>query len=123
MDRGREDDSSGWLRARLSFLAAIGWGPRDMLACAVGVVGAVAILANGLFLQTGPHPAPLFKAPLTPVAANDATNTVVTAAPRARPAEPVPAKNEMPVIGRTPGEVLAEIQRELARRGFYDGAA
>jgi peptidoglycan hydrolase-like protein with peptidoglycan-binding domain len=28
----------------------------------------------------------------------------------------------MPAIPRTPGEVMAEIQRELARRGFYDGS-
>jgi peptidoglycan hydrolase-like protein with peptidoglycan-binding domain len=123
LERGRDQDVGGWLRARLSFLSDIGWSVRDGIACTVGVVGAVAILVNALFLQSGPHPAPLFKPALTPVAANDATNTVVVAVPRARPAEPVPAKSEMPVITRTPGEILAEIQRELARRGYYDGAA
>jgi peptidoglycan hydrolase-like protein with peptidoglycan-binding domain len=74
-----------------------------------------------LFLQSGPHPAPMFKAPLPPVAAGEATNSVVVAVPRARPADPVSAKVETPVVARTPGEIMTEIQRELARRGFYDG--
>jgi peptidoglycan hydrolase-like protein with peptidoglycan-binding domain len=55
------------------------------------------------------------------VAAAEATNTVVVAVPRARPAEPAPAKVEMPALPRTPAEIMAEVQRELARRGFYDG--
>jgi peptidoglycan hydrolase-like protein with peptidoglycan-binding domain len=121
IDRGRDQEVGGWLRARLSFLTRIGWGPRDAVACTVGVIGAVAILVNALFLQSGPHPAPLFKPALTPVAASDATNTV--AVPRARPAEPVPARVEAPAAPRTPGEIMIDIQRELARRGFYDGAA
>jgi peptidoglycan hydrolase-like protein with peptidoglycan-binding domain len=123
IDRGRDQDVGGWLKARLAFLTGIGWGPRDAIACMVGAVGAVAILVNALFLQAGPHPAPLFKAALTPVAASDATNTVVAAVPRARPADPAPAKSETSAIARTPVEIMVEIQRELARRGFYDGAA
>jgi peptidoglycan hydrolase-like protein with peptidoglycan-binding domain len=55
---------------------------------------------NALFLQSGPHPAPLFKAPLAP---GEATNTVVVV-PRARPADPVPAKAETPAVARTPVE-------------------
>jgi peptidoglycan hydrolase-like protein with peptidoglycan-binding domain len=98
-------------------LTNIGWGPRDAVACAVGVVGAVAILVNALFLQTGPHPAPLFKAP---VAASDATNAV--AVPRVRPAEAAPGRGEMAAVARTSGEIMTDIQRELARRGFYDGS-
>ncbi len=121
MDRGR-DDEVGWLGARLSFLRNIGWGVRDALAFTVGTLGAIAILVNALFLQSGPHPAPLFKASLPPVTPGEATNTVVVAVPRARPAEPAPAKVELPAIARTPAEVMAEIQRELARRGFYDGS-
>jgi peptidoglycan hydrolase-like protein with peptidoglycan-binding domain len=116
-DRGRDHDVGGWLSARLSFLTNIGWGPRDAVACAVGVVGAVAILVNALFLQTGPHPAPLFKAP---VAASDATNAV--AVPRVRPAEAAPGRGEMAAVARTSGEIMTDIQRELARRGFYDGS-
>jgi peptidoglycan hydrolase-like protein with peptidoglycan-binding domain len=123
LDRsGDDDDAGGWLGASLSLLRNIGWGARDAVAFTVGALGSVAILVNALFLQSGPHPAPLFKAPLSPVAAGEATNSVVVAVPRARPADPVPAKVETPAVARTPGETMAEIQRELARRGFYDGS-
>jgi peptidoglycan hydrolase-like protein with peptidoglycan-binding domain len=121
-DRGRDDAGAGWLGARLAFLRRLGWGVRDALAFTVGVVGSIAILVNALFLQSGPHPAPLFKAAVSQVAAAEATNTVVVAVPRARPSEPAPAKVEMPPLPRTPAEIMSEIQRELARRGFYDGA-
>jgi peptidoglycan hydrolase-like protein with peptidoglycan-binding domain len=125
-DRGRDDARAGsgasWLGARLGFLRRLGWGVRDALAFTVGVVGSVAILVNALFLQSGPHPAPLFKAAVSQVAAAEATNTVVVAVPRARPSEPTPAKAEMPPLPRTPAEIMSEVQRELARRGFYDGA-
>jgi Putative peptidoglycan binding domain len=90
-DRGRDDDEGGALAAHLSFLRNIGWATRDALAFTVGVAGSFAILVNALFLQSGPHPAPLFKAPLAP---GEATNTVV-AVPRARP-EAAPAKVEIP---------------------------
>jgi peptidoglycan hydrolase-like protein with peptidoglycan-binding domain len=122
LDRSGDDDAGGWLGASLSFMQSIGWGVRDAVAFTVGTLGAVAILVNALFLQSGPHPAPLFKAPLSPVAAGEATNSVAVAVPRARPADPVPAKVETPAVARTPGEIMSEIQRELARRGFYDGS-
>ena len=121
LDRS-DDDAGRWLGASLSFLRNIGWGARDALAFTVGALGFVAILVNALFLQSGPHPAPLFKAPLSPVAAGEATSSVVVAVPRPRPAEAAPAKVETPAAPRTPGEILADMQRELARRGFYDGS-
>jgi hypothetical protein len=102
LDRGRDDDVGGWLAARLSFLRNIGWGARDAVAFTAGVVGSVAILVNALFLQSGPHPAPLFKASNPLVAAGEATNTVVVTVPRARPAEPVPARVDTPAVPRPP---------------------
>jgi Putative peptidoglycan binding domain len=93
LDRGR-DDEGGFLVARLPFLRNIGWGARDAVAFTIGAGASVAILVNALFLQSGPHPAPLFKAPL---AAGEPTNTVV-AVPRARPPEAGPAKVEPPVV-------------------------
>ena len=71
------------------------------------------IAINALFLQSGPHPAPIFanKPPAAPVA----SSPVATMMPRVRP-------NEAPVDARPRSDaVIAEIQRELARRGFYDG--
>lgn len=87
-ERGR-DEAGGWLGARL---AALGWGRRDAAACTVGAAGAVAIMVNALFLQSGPHPAPLLKASLLPVAGVEATNTIVV--PRPRPPEATPGKTE-----------------------------
>jgi peptidoglycan hydrolase-like protein with peptidoglycan-binding domain len=122
LNAGRDDDVGGGLGAPLRFLRNLGWGVRDALAFTVGGIGAVAILVNALFLQSGPHPAPLFKTSPAPVAVADTTNTVATAVPRPRPAEPVPAKVEpQPAAARTPAESMTEIQRELARRVFYDG--
>src|SRR5260370_825321 len=76
LDRSGDDGVGGWLDSRLPFLRNIGWGVRDALALTVGTIGAIAILVNALFLQSGPHPAPLFKASLSPVAPGEATNTV-----------------------------------------------
>jgi peptidoglycan hydrolase-like protein with peptidoglycan-binding domain len=105
--------------------------------CALLAMGAIA--ANALFLQKGPHPAPIFSTrppapktaaapafPLKPVViapapqAEPTTGAVVL--PRPRPAaEPEPAKLDPAPAARPRAEVVAEIQKELSRRGFYDG--
>jgi peptidoglycan hydrolase-like protein with peptidoglycan-binding domain len=46
----------------------------------------------------------------------------VEPAPASRPVEPAPAKVAAPPAPRMPGEIINDIQRELARRGYYDGA-
>ena len=75
----------------------------------------LAILSNALFLQTGPHPAPLF-------AARPLLTTAQPVAPaRPRSAEPGNAGPDAPIRNRV--QLIAEIQRELTRRGFYDGVA
>ena len=87
-----------------------------------------AIVVNGLFLQHGPHPAPIF-AIKSPVAASEPTGTVVMM-PRPRPPLADVARRDAaaaPIVqptapsARTRIEIAADIQRELARRGFYDG--
>ena len=78
--------------------------PRDCIAGAIAGFGVLAILVNALFLQTGPHPAPIFANKVPPVA---------TPASQGRAAD----------AARTRSEVVADIQRELTRHGFYDGAA
>lgn len=91
-------------------------------------LAAGAILVNMVFMQSGSHPAPMFK-PAVAAARSVATNGGGAAAlPRPRQAEPAaapvkaaapaPAK---PAAPRTPGEIIGDIQRELGRRGYYDG--
>ncbi len=130
-------------------LAKLGWSRRDAVAVAICGCATVAILVNVLLMQAGPHPAPMFKGaqaatkPATAVAstASPATPTVprprpveaapvtpVTAAPLIpvrtvpihAPATP-PAPVTPPAAVRTPGAIITDIQRELVRRGFFDG--
>lgn len=80
----------------------------------MATVAIFAIGLNALFLQKGPHPAPIFATrPLlkqeTPVPA-----------PRPQAAQPAVTPDSA-APSRT--ALIANIQRELGRRGFYDGAA
>jgi peptidoglycan hydrolase-like protein with peptidoglycan-binding domain len=109
-------------------LRALRWSPRDAVAFTVGAFATIAILVNVLFMQSGTHPAPMFKsapAPAKPVVATPSAPAAI-AAPRPRPVEttpaPAPPKAAAPTAPRTPGEIINDIQRELARRGYYDGA-
>src|SRR5581483_9327990 len=97
-------------------------------------------------MQPGSHPAPLFKgqsvaakpaavtenAPPSAAATSSKPRTVetvrtvpITSAPlapiRAAP-EPAPAPAYPSAAARTPGAIITDIQRELSRRGFFDGA-
>jgi peptidoglycan hydrolase-like protein with peptidoglycan-binding domain len=84
-------------------------------AAGILAVGAVAvIMINALFLQSGPHPAPIFANRPPPAAAGPAV-----VLPKARPAD---GKGDALVSAKPRADVVAEIQRELIRRGFYDGA-
>jgi Putative peptidoglycan binding domain len=58
--------------------------PRDMIAGFVAFAAASAIITNALFLQSGPHPAPMFGSLVVLPAANP---TVMNLLPRPRPAE------------------------------------
>ena len=132
-------------------LARLGWGRGDAIAVAVGVCATIAILINVMLMQAGPHPAPMFKGKPTGVktaAAGDSPPppSATASVPRPRPAEaapvtPVTAAPLAPARGvpqaapvtppapvtpspavRTPGVIITDIQRELSRRGFFDGA-
>jgi peptidoglycan hydrolase-like protein with peptidoglycan-binding domain len=123
---------------RPSLLQALGWSSRDVVAFVVAVSAAVLILANTLFLQPGPHPAPMVKssvAAIMPPTPTQSTALAGTSAslPSARPqgaapkveqakAVPAPTTAATPAAAARPNTaVIADIQRELARRGFYDG--
>jgi peptidoglycan hydrolase-like protein with peptidoglycan-binding domain len=93
--------------------AAIARHPREFVGVVMGAAAIFAILINALFLQHGPHPAPIF-----------ATRTMLSAdervvLPRPRVVEPAAT----PVTpARLKAQIIADIQRELARKGFYDGS-
>ena len=105
-------------------LRALGWSSRDAVAFAAGTCATVAILINVLFMQSGSHPAPMFKGAPVPVKPA-VTESIPAVTPRPRPVEatpaPAPAKSAAPSALRAPGEIITDIQRELARRGYYDG--
>jgi len=89
--------------------------PKDALALAVAGGATLTILINALFLQTGPHPAPFFAnkppAHAIPVPADSLL------LPRATSGDQAVAP-----AGPPTSESIGQIQHELARRGFYDGA-
>jgi peptidoglycan hydrolase-like protein with peptidoglycan-binding domain len=92
---------------------AISQHPREFVGLVTATVAVFAIVTNALFLQKGPHPAPIFAT--RPVLQREAA-----LAPRLQSAPPTPAAE--------PGnqsrlQLIANIQRELARKGFYDGPA
>jgi Putative peptidoglycan binding domain len=74
---------------------------RDVVGGLVAAAAIALIVTNGLFMQSGPHPAPIFAIKPLPVVANEPTGAVV---PRPRPvvaeapkSEPVQAPMPPPV--------------------------
>jgi hypothetical protein len=92
---------------------------RDSIAGALAGAIAIAILVNALFMQSGPHPAPIFANKPVPLVA-PAFGPVAALLPPQRPDD---GKVAVAEDARPRAEVLVGIQRELSRRGFYDGAA
>jgi len=107
---------------RFAALTRLGWSRRDAVAFAVAVLATVAIVVNGVLLQAGPHPAPMFKDAIAAITAapkqapRDVVKDTATTLPRPRPSETT-AKVE----ARPAPEISADIQRELIRRGYYEG--
>jgi peptidoglycan hydrolase-like protein with peptidoglycan-binding domain len=101
--------ASFWLRLLLR-------RPRDTFMAIVAIGAVCSILINALFLQRGPHPAPIFAA--KPRLASPEATGAIAVLPRPRPVVPEPIK---PETIRPRADIVSDIQRELARRGFYDG--
>jgi peptidoglycan hydrolase-like protein with peptidoglycan-binding domain len=91
--------------------AAIGRQPREFVAVVMATLAAFAIIANALFLQKGPHPAPIF--PTRPLLQQE-----VALPPRLQPPQSTAA-----IEAGNQAKLIANIQRELSRKGFYDGPA
>jgi len=100
-----DDLNEGGLRAL--FGRALGRHPIDVIGFALLAVGVLAILANALYRQPGPHPAPIFSVKPRPVAEPSAPPL-----PRARPSAAKPR-----------ADLTIDIQRELIKRGLFEGVA
>ena len=125
-----DDDSRDYVAhpPRGSFLVRlIHWHLREWLVVLVGVFAFGMIVVNALFLQTGPHPAPIFANHAPAAAGKDSAKDAPMMLPRPRPPG---AKADLPASAASTGavspprprpEIVAEIQRELSQRGFFDG--
>jgi peptidoglycan hydrolase-like protein with peptidoglycan-binding domain len=101
----------GLSRGNALLVRVLGRSPRDTIGIAAALLASTAILINALYMQPGPHPAPIFSVKQRPVA----DTTIVPVVPRARP--------ETAPKARARADITADIQRELSRRGLYDGPA
>jgi len=93
--------------------AAIGRRPREFVGVVMATVAIFAICINALYLQKGPHPAPIFAT--MPLLKQDASAT----SPRTAAAASNIASD---AAAQSRAQLIFEIQRGLNRRGFYDGA-
>jgi peptidoglycan hydrolase-like protein with peptidoglycan-binding domain len=96
------------------FAAVIGEYPRESVAILMATVATFTIFVNALFLQKGPHPSPIFAA--RPMLQREEA----ALPPRILGVHPN-AAIETSALART--QMIASIQRELTRKGFYDGPA
>jgi peptidoglycan hydrolase-like protein with peptidoglycan-binding domain len=111
------DERPSRLRSALTLLAR---RPVDTAAGLIAAGGVVTILVNALFLQSGPHPAPIFaNKPPPPAIINHSLTPADAALTRPRPVETV--ATPLPPA-RPRNQVVTDIQRELSKRGFFDGS-
>jgi peptidoglycan hydrolase-like protein with peptidoglycan-binding domain len=91
--------------------------PRDTIGIGLALAATGAILVNALYLQPGPHPAPILTVRSRPVVTAEPTGSIML--PRPRPADL--AKPDPTTLPRPRADIVSDIQRELERRGFYEG--
>jgi peptidoglycan hydrolase-like protein with peptidoglycan-binding domain len=91
---------------------AIGRHPREFVGILMATVAVTAIFVNALVLQHGPHPSPIF-----------ATRTAIRQAPVALPRSRVVEPAAPVTVARSQAQIIGDIQHELNRKGYYDGAA
>ena len=95
--------------------ATIAGHPREFVGIVMATAATATIFVNALFLQSGPHPAPIFAT--RPFVHHRATVVL----PRPHPAMPAPLPSGEESAHRQ-AQTVMDIQRALAARGFYQGA-
>jgi len=116
VDADSDDQRHGIVGFLLRFVRR---NPRGLIGGGAAAAAVGTILVNALYLQPGPHPAPIFAVKARPVS-GDQADAVVTL-PRPRPADLFSARPDASVAARPRAELISEVQRELLRRGLYDG--
>jgi peptidoglycan hydrolase-like protein with peptidoglycan-binding domain len=100
----------------------------DIVALAVAAGATLIVVINATALQGARHPAPLFARPQAAVTQPaPVVKRAVPAAPvplldPAPTAVPVPQPRPAALPSRSRTDLVLDVQRELAARGFYDGA-
>lgn len=94
--------------------SAISRYPREFVGIVMALAAMLAVFINALYLQKGAHPAPIFT-----------TRPLLAGVAPADPAKAQAIQSGATAGNTLPGgaQLIADIQRELGRRGFYDGAA
>jgi hypothetical protein len=97
--------------------AAIACHPREFVGLVVAAAAAVAILVNALFLQHGPHPAPIFATRASAAQAKPGPVDKV-ALPESKPKTITQAHNDPIAELIAPSKRVLAIQRALAEFGY-----
>jgi peptidoglycan hydrolase-like protein with peptidoglycan-binding domain len=102
------------LRDAARLTGAISRHPREFVGIVMATVAVFSICLNALFLQKGPHPAPIFaRQPLL-------TREIPVTPPRPQAAQSNVAPDS---TVQSRGQLIADIQRGLGRKGYYDGTS
>lgn len=102
--------------------AAIGRHPREFVGLVMATGATCMIFANALFLQKGPHPAPIFATRHVAAVPTPPPRVEIAPAAPSVPMTPLAATIASPVDnGQSRTQLIVDIQRELNRRGYYDG--
>jgi hypothetical protein len=87
VDADDDESSDGRSRWRRLLAPSLFRRPKDVVGLGLISAAVATIVINALFLQSGPHPAPIFANLPPPAAPVELTSSVRTVLPRARPAE------------------------------------
>jgi peptidoglycan hydrolase-like protein with peptidoglycan-binding domain len=129
MQSAGDDDLDSLARRRFRFagmlLRGLARRPLDSIGLVAIAAAAGAILVNALHLQQGAHPAPILSSKAGAAAPVETTGSLVVM-PRPRPTAAGAGKDAAAAaaaaVPRSRAQIVGDIQRELSRRGYYDGA-